>query len=372
MKNKENFPFLWIFAVLLLAMSIPRPMVEKIQGGTIASFSPFWEGILESKLWAESLTSLGKGESQSEILQLKIENQLLKNELQSREELIEEFFSWNAPQDLHIDHKNSDVLEKTTATVAKVICRPATTWNSSLWVNVGEETNKASGKKLIAKGGAVVVGNSLVGVVDYVGKNQSRICLITDPGLIPSVRAVRGNLQKRYFSESIIRLQDYLSQGDALFSSPEEKELLLSKLDHVRHKLLEEESSHFLAKGELHGASAPIWRSSGVLLKGIGFNCDYADEYGPARDLRRGTPYGKQQNSSFQLLLPHDLLVTTGMDGVFPPGLNVAEVVQVNPLKEGDYFYELSANPTAGNLDDLSLVFILPPYGYDPQDQPTL
>jgi len=372
MKNKENFPFLWIFAVLLFAMSMPRPIVEKVRGGAIALLSPVWGSALQSKIWAENVTSLGQNEPQSEILKLKIENQLLKNELQSRDELIKEFFSWNVPLDLHIDQVKGDILDKTKATAAKVIYRPATTWNSSLWVNVGEEVNKSSGKKLVAKGGPVVVGNSLVGVVDYVGKNQSRICLITDPNLTPSVRAVRGDPQKRYYSESIVELQNYFAENSAIFASAEEREQLLSKLDYIRHRLLEVKASFFLAKGELHGASAPMWRSSGSHLKGTGFNCDYADEYGPALDLRRGVPYGKQENSSFHLLLPHDLLVTTGMDGVFPPGLHVAEVVHVDSLKEGDYFYELSAKPTAGNLDDLSIVFILPPYGFDSQDQPTL
>lgn len=372
MKNKEYFPFLWILAVLLLVMSIPRTKVEAIRSEAIALLSPIWEGILGTKIWAEDLTISGNEKTQSEILKLKIENQLLKNELQTQQELIKDFVSWNIPAEMSIETKYQETKDKAQAIAAKVIYRPVTTWNSSLWVNVGEETNKISQKKLIAKGGAVVVGNSLIGVVDYVGKNQSRIRLITDESLVPSVRALRGEPQKRYFSDVIVRLQEYFSDTSALFASEEEKEQLQIKLDAIRHKLLEDNQSYFLAKGELHGASAPLWRSSGTLLKGVGFNCDYADEYGPARDLRRGTPYGMQQSSAFQILLPNDLLVTTGMDGVFPPGLHVAEVLQVSPLKEGDYFYELLAKPTAGNLDELSIVFILPPYGYDPQDQPTL
>lgn len=48
----------------------------------------------------------------------------------------------------------------------------------------------------------------------------------------------------------------------------------------------------------------------------------------------------------------------------------VAEVTKVHPLKEGDYFYELEALPVAGNFDDLSLVFVIPPVSYDPDEQP--
>ena len=56
-----------------------------------------------------------------------------------------------------------------------------------------------------------------------------------------------------------------------------------------------------------------------------------------------------------------DLLVTTGMDGVFPSGLKVGEVVDVEPLKEGDCYYELTAKPTCNHIDELSYVFVLPP-----------
>ena len=57
----------------------------------------------------------------------------------------------------------------------------------------------------------------------------------------------------------------------------------------------------------------------------------------------------------------NDVLVKTGMDGVFPPGFQVATVTRIELLKEGDYFYELEARPIAGPLEELSLVFVLPP-----------
>ena len=72
------------------------------------------------------------------------------------------------------------------------------------------------------------------------------------------------------------------------------------------------------------------------------------------------------------MLKVNDLLVTTGMDGVFPEGLHVATVTKIRPLKEGDYYYQLEAIPTAGNLEEISIVSILPPTGYDPNNQPSL
>jgi cell shape-determining protein MreC len=88
--------------------------------------------------------------------------------------------------------------------------------------------------------------------------------------------------------------------------------------------------------------------------------------------LRNGIPYGSKDPSfGIPLLKEGDVLMTTGMDGVFPPGLQVAEVVSVGELEEGDYSYELVAAPIAGNLNEVSLLFVMPPIGFDPGDQPS-
>ena len=44
----------------------------------------------------------------------------------------------------------------------------------------------------------------------------------------------------------------------------------------------------YLAKGELYGSSKPLWRTQRHQLKGTGFNYDFADGEGPARDLQTG------------------------------------------------------------------------------------
>lgn len=68
------------------------------------------------------------------------------------------------------------------------------------------------------------------------------------------------------------------------------------------------------------------------------------------------------------IICESDILVTTGMDGVFPPGLRVAEVTRIFPLREGAYTYEIEAVPVVGNLDTLQTVFIIPPVGYSSEE----
>jgi cell shape-determining protein MreC len=250
------------------------------------------------------------------------------------------------------------------AVPAQVIYRSPSTWNSTLWLNVGTVDNELNETDVIAKNSPVIVGTSIVGVIDYVGKNQSRVRLITNSGLSPSVRAVRGDINKRLVAEQIALLINRFSCTHGLFKTQDEKELMLKQLVILQKRLVQSESQgmFFLAKGEVHGGSEPLWRSPGAILKGIGFNYDFPDDQGPARDLRTGKPLnGTDADKTMPILLVNDLLVTTGMDGVFPAGFYVAEVTKIEVLKEGDYFYELEAKPTAGDLQELTTVFVIPP-----------
>lgn len=203
-----------------------------------------------------------------------------------------------------------NLLMQLKAVPAKIIYRSPAFWDQCCWINVGEQTNEALGIAIVSKNSPVVVGDSIVGVVDEVGPQQSRVRLLTDSELTPSVRVLRNG--------------------------------------------------QYLAKGEIHGSGRPLWRGKSGLLKGIGFNYDFDDEEGPGRDLRTGK--ASKSDREIPLIHPRDLLVTTGMDGVFPPNFRVAEVVEVYPLEEGDYSYEIEAKPSAGNLDDLTRVFVLPAY----------
>lgn len=325
MIKKTPKAYLLLFAAILLLMSTPKESSEKLRGSTAAFLAPGWEGILlgvntlQSYMPSKTKLGINKSAPSSDIKmqQLQLENQRLKSEISRLQGLIQ--------NELYLKTEKMKSLQLQTIP-AQVIFRSPLTWSSSLWLNVGMANNQTLGSVVVAKNSPVVVGTSLVGVVDYVGMHQCRVRLITDSGLTPSVRATREDPQKE-------------------------------------HAILS------LAKGELHGSSKPLWRTYGNILKGIGFNYDFADESGSARDLRSGLPLqGKEP--AISILKVGDLLVTTGMDGVFPAGLHVAVVTKIDLLKEGDYYYELEAKPTAGNLHELSIAFVMPPVGYDVNDQP--
>lgn len=101
-----------------------------------------------------------------------------------------------------------------------------------------------------------------------------------------------------------------------------------------------EEQNLKLSRGEIHGSTKPSWRKRGTYLQGLGFN--------------EGSPSPKIQVG--------DHLVTTGMDGIFPPGFQAGIVNSIHPLKEGDTDYFIEGEASLNNLEDLKIVFILPPW----------
>ncbi len=357
MNRKSSKPFLLLIATVFLFMSIPRNATEHLSGLTMAFMAPFWGSITDVRLLASSPMGITNQATitptQEELEKLKLQNLLLVREIERLREA------------LHF--KKNKI---STPIAARVIFRSPSSWNSSLWIDVGRVDNASAGEQVIAKNSPVLVGNALVGVVDYVGEHQARVRLITDSGLTPSVRASRGHIQNRWAIENINRLLTFIDSRPQLLS--ESQKPIASELQKLKKLLLQSEPSWNLAKGELHGGSKPLWRSQGNLLRGIGFNYDFADEEGPARDLRTGASIGANtaQYPLQPLLKPDDLLITTGLDGVFPPGLLVAEVTKIDLLREGDYYYSLEAKPVVDHLDELSVVFVIPPLGYDPLDQP--
>jgi hypothetical protein len=235
---------------------------------------------------------------------------------------------------------------------AQVVFREPTSWSSACWINVGKRDNVRLDAPLVCKNSPVLSQGSVVGIVEEVGERRSRVRLITDASLVLSVRALRGGEQYRHL----------LTHVNFLLDALEGAQPLTSQLTVLKAQLIQEGATLHLAKGELRGSSVALWRSRGAVLKGVGFNYDFADNEGAARDLRSGIPYGSiAHESPLRLIQEGDLLVTTGFDGYFPPGLKVATVSRLGPLKEGASAYTLEALPTAGDLDDLSCLFVLPP-----------
>ena len=321
MRRVSYKSFAFLFFLIFFVLSLQSPTSNKLRSLTASVISPSWKGInmikgslLKMFRWQTSVTS---PEVLREIAVLKRENHILQQQVELLKQHLDtevfllaqieklktlpveqEFFSRRKEELLYLVDRQTQFMS------AKVIFREPSVWGSTLWVNVGHKNNHILDKQIVAKNSPVVIGTTVVGIVEYVGEKRSRVRLITDASLVPSVRAVRGEDQNRY-----------------------------------------------LAKGELHGTSQPLWRSRGVFLKGVGFNYDFSDEEGPARHIQAQEP----------LIQPGDVLVTTGMDGVFPKGLQVAYVTSVDPLVEGACSYTITAKSLVENLDNLSSVTILPP-----------
>ena len=258
--------------------------------------------------------------------------------------------------------------------IGRVLYRSVHAWNSSLWIDVGEEDNPQDAPPLIAKNSPVLSGDTLVGVIDFVGKKTSLVRLITDSSLTPAVRVARGGIENRMLQSHIQEVAHFTTSKKAAFKSDEEQKAFLFLLSELTKNFPVDDETHLLAKGELQGQAEPLWRSPGQLLRGIGFNYDFKDEQGPARDLRTGAPIDPEGEYTTRQTLPliqvGDLLVTSGMDGIFPEGLKTARVHSITPLREGAYSYELLAKPIE-DLADLQAVFVLAPQYVDLNEAPT-
>ena len=380
-------PYALLAGFLFLVLSFPQGGADKMRYAAIGLVSPLWRvvdflksGTLQLLMIAPPGSRTDANALSAELETLKRENLALRTQLTNvrqwllqEERIDEEVQRWKtvqetAPSDLKEFYKRRAVQLRELldlqlrALPAKVIFREPASWSSFLWLDVGEQNNRAMKRVIVAKNSPVVVGTSLVGVVEEVGERKCKVRLITDAGLVPSVRAIRGKEQNRFLLEYLEGLILGLNTRPDLFVSQEEARVGIAWLGRMKEQLKNSAEDHYLAKGELHGTSQPLWRSRDVVLRGAGFNYDFADVEGEARDLRTGELAGSKKGG-MPILKTGDLLVTTGMDGVFPAGLRVAIVSQVVPLREGACSYEIEAKATCGHLDTLSHLTVLPPRG---------
>lgn len=296
-----------------------------------------------------------------EIHNLHDQLELLKAQVDLEKLVVEEaeLLKYFAQDDAYAKRRKAEIFRLVDlyapSIIGKVIFRETASWSSSFWINLGEKTNQALGKKLIAKNSPVVVGTSVLGIVEYVGQHRSRVRLITDSSIAPSVRILRGSEQTKVIADQTRKLLVMLESYTGISKDhPIKKEL-----NQVLQNLHPDKENFYLAKGEMRGIREPLFRSRHALLQGVGFNYDFEDEEGPSRDLRSGRPVN--QTEEVALVKKGDVLVTTGMDGIFPAGLRVGQVTQVHPLREGASAYELDALPLIENFDNISFVAVLPP-----------
>lgn len=365
MTKKYFQSYFAIAFVLCLLFIIPKSFTDKLREISVQVSSPIYRGLSFNK------SSVMK----QDLDQLTLENALLSKQMQEvrdylvSEERLEEQFRKLATVDSEkqefVKRRQDQLLDnlkrQMESVSAKVVYREPAFWSSLLWIDVGQKDNESLGYELIAYNSPVVIGSVVVGVIDYVGKKQSRVRLITDANVPASVRILRGSEQNRLLLDQLNLLLDQLKFREDLFFSYEEQVNTLNILCHLHDNLKTSVHDRYLAKGELHGSSSPLWRSRLQKLKGIGFNYDYEDEEGPARDLRTGEPLNKEDVLPEILLKEGDLLVTTGMDGIFPEGFHVAIVEKVKPLEEGATSYDLEAKSLVENFNEIDKVSVLAP-----------
>ena len=388
MRKTSYYPYFFLIIFLLFMLSLSKGSVDRVRNTAISSIAPTWINLNKMGrflLKTPPLMNFQKNDLEKE--KLFLENNMLKNQIngiyewlffENRiEDQVDKFkiLKKENQKDIYLkdffQRRAEEIKEilkvEYLALPAKVIFRSPTSWSSSLWINVGDKNNEEVSKLIIAKNSPVVLGQNLIGVVEYVGYNKSRVRLITDAGLIPSVRALRGGNQDKTLLNTIESLKDQIYSRDNLFSKSDDKQNLLNVLFELKDKLSGTDEGKYLAKGEIFGSAQPLWRSRGSKLKGVGFNYDYADEEGNPRDLRSGKLINDKSigAKAEPLLQKGDLLETTGMDGIFPKGLQVAIVSKVNDLDDGDFAYDIEAKPTCSNLNELEVVLVLPPIGFD-------
>lgn len=352
--------FYLILAIcLLILLSLPKDFTvylrEKI---VICLYMP----------WRATLEATSNREKEVELQRLKLENKLLQSqiagsyewllfqkklaeELENLKILFQEKRETNAFFERRTREVKNILQSQLQAIPAKVVFRDSLSWGSSLWINVGSQNNENLGRVIIAKNSPVVFGDKLVGVVEHVGENFSEVRLISDSSLVTSVRAVRGGSQNRSILEELNVLEAELKWRDELFESLNDKITFFQTISKLKNGVIKKREGVYLAKGELSGTSHPCWRGFGHILKGRGFN--YNSDSGKSEGIIN-------QKLNETLIKEGDLLVTTGLDGLFPAGLSVGVVSKIFPIKEGDYVYNIEASALV-SLNSLQVVFVLPP-----------
>ncbi len=375
MKRASYLNFCCLVITTMTLVSLPASVTRALKSRAVATCAPLWSlmrpwqtaGSSRYKLPPSSL------ESREKITRLEKENFLLREQCAALQQVLaSEEFTTRQTTSLQqiLGRDTADPLWKNffkrraqhlalrtqmhlQSLPAKVIFRDMRHWGSSMWIDVGEEDNQKLGVKIVAHNSPVVIGNALVGIVENVERHRSEVRLITDARLVPSIRAVRGEQSQRFLLLLLEQLMTILHKRAGLYSSQQEEKTVLSALNDLRHSLQQGWGDYYLAKGELYGSSLPLWRAKRSILHGVGFNYDIADEEGGARDLRTG--------GGIPLLQPGDLLITSGMDGLFPQGLEVGIVGKVCLLREGDCSYDLEALPAIADFSEIDRVIVLPP-----------
>jgi cell shape-determining protein MreC len=392
MRRISYTPYALLLAIIFFILVLPFSFTISLRSFVVRTISPSWRGVNVVKgasLHLLTIPTIHEGSSihlEEKVKELQRENQLLTSQLDHMrqwllsEDRIEE--QLQRMKDLQDHSENeafarefykrrsfeiSKILELQFQSLpAKVVFREPASWSSFVWINVGEKHNRSLGKQIVAKNSPVVVDGCLIGIVENVRNSQSRVRLITDAHLSLAVRTIRGKQQNEQLSQQLESVFRMLEVRKDLFQTAEEQRAITAFFSRLKARMNIDTQDRYLAKGLLQGGGAPLWRARGSSLLGIGFNYDFADAEGPARDLRSGKAKDSLNSlESLAILREGDLLITSGLDGIFPAGLPVAIVRRVENLREGACSYDIKAEAVAGSLNNLSAVVVLPPLHFD-------
>lgn len=386
MKRKGSRSYVFLALVLFGCLNLPKSIVDPFRHQTLCLAIPLWKKLFYLRSSFSFPLSLSQKEQRvlkEKIQKLEAENGHLQRQndhLRKRlfsEDRIESclkkfkevFPNIDGMKDFFLrrqKHAKALLDLERQSLFSRVVYRDSSAWNRMMWIDVGEEDNEALGYVVAQKNSPVLAGKYLVGVVEVVKKKQSLVRLLTDSSLVVSVRAVRGGLQRKEMLHLLDQLILELTLNRKTLFSVEEEKVLFEKLGHLKEELQREVKTQYLAKGELIGTSSSSYRSLSLILKGVGFNYDFKDVEGVPRELKSGKAYEALVRDRGQVLIQEgDLLVTTGMEGVFPADLPVAIVSKVFPLKEGAASYSIEAKLCATDINALSEVVVLPSLNFD-------
>lgn len=356
---------------LVLALCLPEQTCQHLRASSVALSSPIWKscGLCREVLFAGPC---GQKHSDGEYERLQIENDRLRCQIDRICQWLEQQEHLDSLGMIQVDQGASKLTQSLKSTIdatkqfalGRVVFREPASWSQFIWIDVGEETNRVLGVKVVCKNSPVVVGSALIGVVETVGKYRSCVRLITDGTLCPSVRAVRGGLQGQVLLDHLNGIMRQLPLQKHLLSDEYDK--ISEMFAMIKSRIGTAGEISYAAKGFLQGCSAPLWRCRNQKLNGYGFQWDFPDTEGPAREISSGKTLDLHADlDSIELLRVGDVLVTTGFDGVFPPHLKVATVSRVCPLIRGEPTYSIEAQMIATNLHDLEFIQVLPPVEMD-------
>lgn len=352
---------IWIFA-FFTNLGLPKDFVKQLRHsfGYLASFSTSASHVRVESVEKDKLALENQNLNQTLsalyewlFFESRIDERMdrldkLMQKIEGEEEILQkEFFQ-----------RRSDELKRILdlqihGVMGRVIYRSPISWGSSLWISVGEDDNAKLEQPIIQKHSPVMAGPYVVGIIEEVRKKRSKVRLIMDSGLVVAVRAVRGISADQEIVEAIEALQKRIVPRKDL---NEVGRQTLSVLDDLKMQL-DSNNDLYLAKGELYGSSSPIWGMYEPTLKGSGFHYEFADKEGESMDLR-----------SENLIQEGDLLVTSGLDGLFPPGLSIAFVSKVKKLRHESYYYDIEAKPYHHDINNLEYLFVLPPIDNECQE----